>query len=53
MAEMALVFALSVSVLDGLFYRHFSKVKARYAPDPARFDLESGRVDETAMAAFN
>jgi len=50
MAEAALVFAVSVSVLDGLFCRGFAAAKARYAPDPARFDLESGRVDETAMA---
>lgn len=53
MAEMALVFALSVSVLDGLFCQGFSQVRARYAPDPAAFDLESGRVDEIAMAASN
>jgi asparagine synthase (glutamine-hydrolysing) len=53
MAEMVLVFAISISVLDGLFCRTFQTARSQYSPDPARFDLESGRVDESALAALN
>jgi len=52
-AEAVLVFALSVSVLEGLFCRGFAAARARYAPDPARFPLESGRVAEDAVAWSN
>ena len=50
MAEAALVYALSVSVLDGLFRRDFTAACARYAPDPARFPLEAGCVDAPVPA---
>ena len=50
MAEAALVYALSVSVLDGLFRRDFTAACARHAPDPASFPLESGRVDDAVPA---
>jgi asparagine synthase (glutamine-hydrolysing) len=44
MAEAALVFALSVSVLEALFCRGFAAARARHSPDPARFDLASGVI---------
>jgi hypothetical protein len=50
MAEAALVFALSVSILEALFCRGFAAARARHAPDPARFELASGLVGADTMA---
>jgi asparagine synthase (glutamine-hydrolysing) len=49
LAEAVLVFATSVQILDGLLCRDFSAACRRYAPDPTRFDLVFGRVDEPAV----
>ena len=49
MAEAALVFALSVSILEALFCRGFAAARARYSPDPARFELAVGHVGADTM----
>ena len=50
LVEAVVVFASSIQVLDGLLCRDFAASSRRYAPDPARFDLDFGRVDGEAAA---
>lgn len=49
-AEAVLVFTLSLQVLDELLCRDFTASAARYAPDPATFDVAEGNVETSAGA---